>query len=411
MSVDVRTRDDGPAPEIDAERFFRESLPAALEANRERIAPGAAQRRLRPLALAIATPDACATVSWRGDRAAVVPGAGGDGAITWRLSAEQFADLICDQTTPMAMFSSGKLTVEGGGLGDLLDWWLVLRAALDGRAIYTPGSVAFRARDGSPLDLGRSFAPDDDPAEMSHFLHEAGFLHLRGWLEPERMDQISSDMDAAAGDYQDGDGRSWWVSVSSGARRLVRMQGFDAKSPTTAALLEDPVFVRIGTLTGDGHHNRGGMVGNRVEALFKPIGVAQGISDVPWHKDCSLGRHSYDCSNLTTGISVTGATEDSGQLRVRPGSHRALCWPALAQPGLDLPDRPLPTAQGDITVHLSCTLHMAQPPVARERRVLYTGFRLPDRSAQAAIARQKLRAVREAAPVTVSQEPSRVGRS
>jgi hypothetical protein len=43
--------------------------------------------------------------------------------------------------------------------------------------------------------------------------------------------------------------------------------------------------------------------------------------------------------------------------------------------------------------------------------VLYTGFRLPDRSDAAALARQKLRAVREAAPVTVSQEPSAVERS
>ena len=158
------------------------------------------------------------------------------------------------------------------------------------------------------------------------------------------MDRISADMDAAAGDYRDGDGRSWWVTTRDGARRLVRMQGFDAKSPTTAELLDDPVFTRIGALTGDGHHNVG-LVGNRVEALFKPIGVVQGISDVPWHKDCSLGRHSYDCSNLTTGISVTGAAEDSGQLRVRPGSHRALCWPALAQPGLDLPEPPLPTGR------------------------------------------------------------------
>ena len=406
MSVDVRTRDDGPAPAIDAEWFFRQTLPAAFAAHRDLVAPGAALLRLRPLA--IATPDATATVFWRGDRAEVAPGPGPDGSIEWQLAAEAFADLVSDQSTPMAMFSSGKLAVAGGGLGDLLDWWLVLRAALDGRAIHTPGSVSFRARDGSPLDLERAFAPDDDPAEMTHFLHEAGFLHLRGWLDPQRMDQISADMDAAVDDYRDGDGHSWWVTTRDGARRLVRMQGFDAKSPTTAELLEDPAFERIGELTGDGHHNRGGMVGNRVEALFKPIGVAHGISDVPWHKDCSLGRHSYDCSNLTTGISVTGATADSGQLRVRPGSHRALCWPALPQPGLDLPDRALPTEQGDITVHLSCTLHMAQPPVARERRVLYTGFRLPDRSAAAALARQKLRAVREAAPVTVSQEPSRV---
>jgi len=408
MSVDVRTRDDGPVPALDAERWFRETLPGALDANRAGIAPGAALLRLRPLA--ITTPDAQATVYWHGDRGEVVPGAG-DGSVAWRLTADELADLVSDQSTPMAMFSSGRLRVSGGGLTDLLDWWLVLRAALDGRAIHTPGSVGFRARDGSPLDLDRSFAPDDDPAEMSHFLHEAGFLHLRGWLDPARMDQISADMDAAVGDYRDGDGNSWWVTTSSGARRCVRMQCFDAKSPTTAELLEDPAFVRIAELTGDGHRGQQGLVGNRVEALFKPIGVAHGISDVPWHKDCSLGRHSYDCSNLTTGISVTGATEDSGQLRVRPGSHRALCWPALPQPGLDLPDRPLPTEQGDITVHLSCTLHMAQPPVARERRVLYTGFRLPDRSAAAARARQKLRAVREAAPVTVSQEPSDAGRA
>jgi hypothetical protein len=409
VSVDVRTRDDGPAPAIDAERFFRETLPAALAAHRDLVAPGAALLRLRPLA--IATPQACATVSWLGDRAQVALGAGPDGSIAWRLSAEVFSDLVNDQSTPMAMFSSGKLSVAGGGLGDLLDWWLLLRAALDGRAIHTPGSVSFRDRDGLPLDLDRAFAPEDDPAEMSHFLHEAGFLHLRGWFDGDRMDQISADMDAAVGDYRDGDGNSWWVTTRDGARRCVRMQCFDAKSPTTAALLGDPEFLRIGALTGDGHRGQQGLVGNRVEALFKPIGVAQGISDVPWHKDCSLGRHSYDCSNLTTGISVTGATADSGQLRVRPGSHRALCWPALAQPGLDLPDRALPTEKGDITVHLSCTLHMAQPPVARERRVLYTGFRLPDRCDGAAIARQKLRAVREAAPVTVSQEPSAVGRS
>jgi hypothetical protein len=402
MSVDVRTRSDGPAPLIEPARFFAEALPAALERHRGAIEPGATRLRLRPLA--IETPDAAATICWRGDRAVVAAGA--DGAVVWRLSGEELSDLAGDQSTPMAMFSAGRLRVEGGGLGDLLDWWLVLRAALDGRAIHTPGSVAFRDRDGSPLDLGCSFGPDADPAEMSHFLHEAGFLHLRGWLDPARMDQISADMDAAAGDYSDGDGRSWWVSTRDGARRLVRMQAFDAKSPTTAELLDDPVFKRIGALTGDGHHNVG-LAANRVEALFKPIGVVQGISDVPWHKDCSLGRHSYDCSNLTTGISVTGAAQDSGQLRVRPGSHRALCWPALAQPGLDLPDQPLPTGKGDITVHLSCTLHMAQPPIARERRVLYTGFRLPDRSGAAAHARQKLRALREAAPVKVSQEPAR----
>jgi hypothetical protein len=408
MSVDVRTREDGELGSLDAETFFRHTLPDAFQANRDAIAPGAASLPLRPLS--IETPEAAATLFWRGDRAEVEMGLAPEaaGGALWRLGAEDFADLVRDQKTPMAFFSAGELDVARGGLRDLLDWWLVLRAALDGRAIVAPGSVAFRARDGSPLDLGRAFDSDDDPDEMRHFLEEAGFLHLRRLFSEERMARVFSDMDAAAVDYFDGDGRSWWVTLRSGERRLVRMQGFERRSEATAELLDDPAFLRIGTLTGDDHHNRG-RPGSRLEGLFKPIGVARGISDVPWHKDCSLGRHSYDCSNLTTGISVTGAGPSSGQLRVRPGSHRVLCWPAIGQPGLDLPDRALPTETGDVTVHLSCTLHMAQPPVDRERRVLYTGFRLPDRSEAAARARRKIAAVREKAPVTVSQEPSQVG--
>ncbi len=149
----------------------------------------------------------------------------------------------------------------------------------------------------------------------------------------------------------------------------------------------------------------GGARENRIEALFKPIGVTEGISDIPWHKDCGIGRHSYECCGLTVGISVTGADDVSGQLRVIAGSHRALVWSGIRQPDLDLPDVPLPTRTGDVTLHLSCTMHMAQPPVERERRVMYSGFSLPplgdaDPSALAA-ARARRGAVRESAPLTV----------
>jgi len=88
------------------------------------------------------------------------------------------------------------------------------------------------------------------------------------------------------------------------------------------------------------------------------------------------------------------------------GSHRALVWPALLKRDNPLPVVDLPTGTGDVTVHLSCTLHMAQPPVERERRVLYTGFRLPPLAPdEAGDARRRLREVREAAAVTVSQPP------
>jgi hypothetical protein len=104
---------------------------------------------------------------------------------------------------------------------------------------------------------------------------------------------------------------------------------------------------------------------------------------------------------MTVGISVSGADEVSGQLRVVAGSHRALMWPSLHdQHSTDLPTVPLPTRTGDITVHLSCTLHQSVPPVERERRVLYTGFRLPPRGTDAErAALERLRAIREDAPV------------
>jgi hypothetical protein len=92
------------------------------------------------------------------------------------------------------------------------------------------------------------------------------------------------------------------------------------------------------------------------------------------------------------------------------GSHRALVWPALLRDDLELPVVDLPTATGDVTVHLSCTLHMAQPPVDRERRVLYSSFRLPPRDAEAERAAEvRLRAIREQASVTVSQPSAATG--
>ncbi len=305
----------------------------------------------------------------------------------------------------MAMFSAGRLDQPDGTLPDLLDWSLILRAVIDERPVVMPSSIGF---DG--LDLTRSFRIDDDPDEIRHFLETAGFLHLDGVFGEDEMGQISADMDAASPNYSPDDGQSWWATVDGGVNTLVRMQGFDRYSPTTATLLDaDPRLAFLGSLPADGHV-QGKMRNNRVEALFKPIGVVAGISDVPWHKDCSLGRHSYECCSLTVGISVTGADAASGQLRVVAGSHRATVWPAFVRDGTGLPEIELPTRTGDVTVHLSCTNHMAQPPVTRERRVLYTGFGLPHADAAAArAARDRLRADREAAPLTVSQQSTRPG--
>ena len=225
------------------------------------------------------------------------------------------------------------------------------------------------------------------------------------------MAAVSMEMERLAPTYSPGDEASWWARTADGQDRLVRMQRFDLRSEVVAALARDDRLQRLASLTGDGHC-WDTVESNRVEALTKPIGVVEGISDVPWHKDCSLGRHAYECCSLTAGISVTGADASSGQLSVVAGSHRVLVWPAFRRQGCDLPAVDLPTETGDLTVHLSCTLHMAHPPVSVERRVLYTSFSLPPATdgpgnLDATVdARRRMRDVREAAPVTVSQPPA-----
>ena len=403
MAVDVRSRIDGTRADFDPARFFDDDLPARIDEHASGIVPALAFIRPRPLSVDV---DGEAWTLIADDRGVTIARGGRDDATARvTLPSAHLAELADDQQTFMSLWASGALDQQAGTVGHLLDWWLVMRAALDGTPIYTPGSIALDDRDGRPLDLTRAFRPDDDRDEMQHFLETAGYLHIEGLFSDAEMDAISADMDRAAPTYTDGDGRSWWARTADGESRLVRMQAFDRESAGARALLEDARFLDLAALSGAGHERGTKRAHNRIEALFKPIGVTEGISDIPWHKDCGIGRHSYDCCGLTVGISVTGADAVSGQLWALAGSHRALVWSGIKQPDLDLPEVPLPTRAGDVTMHLSCTMHMAQPPVERERRVMYSGFALPPLAAAdadaIAAARARLGAVREGAPLNV----------
>jgi Phytanoyl-CoA dioxygenase (PhyH) len=389
MSVDVRSRVDGPVELIDPARFGEE-LAAAFERHRELLAR--AVDVFAPPPLVIETDDGSWTLTADGDRVRVGAGAIDDPGVVLRSSRAQLTDLVQDQVTVVGMQTNGTLDQPVGRFDQLLDWWLLLRGALDARSPHVPGAIDLVDASGAPLALDRTFPADADLAEMGDFLQRAGSLHIEGVFTAEEMAAVSLDMDRAAPTYTPDDGRSWWGRNAAGEQLLVRMQYFDDVSPA--------VDLRLAGLTGDGHVY-GSMEDNRIEALFKPFDVVEGISDLPWHKDCALGRHSYGCCGMTVGISVTGADARSGQLRAVAGSHRALMWPSdHREHRSDLPAVDLPTRTGDLTVHLSCTLHKSQPPVERERRVLYTGFRLPLRGTDAEReARDRLRAIREDAPV------------
>lgn len=397
QSIDYRTRSDATVEHVDAATWVEARFPPL---HRELAARGLRHLGLPPLALDV---DGFRwTLLERGGALIAVEGIV-DGAIVLGLDAAQFSDFAQELRTMVAFWTGRDARMEGPD-GDFIAWDCVWRALLDGVPVHEPGAVTFG------VDLGQSFAPDDEPEEIATFLRDAGFLHLRGWLDPADMATIAEDIDRAVPAYSKGDGRSWWATTSDGRDRVVRLQHFHRQSPTTLAILDGPVWERLRQVLGGGvdeleHRSRDTSC---VEALIKPIGVVRGISDVPWHRDCSFGRHTYGCASTTAGISVTAGQEGTGLLRVVAGSHRANV-PATGIAHIqDLPVVPLPTDPGDITVHLGCTLHEAMPPVTGERKVMYTGFAL--RMPEGVVGRHspQLAALRERAHLLRDQPPSPV---
>lgn len=401
MTLDLRTRRDGPNDDVDITDFFARELPRLAQERSDLAVPGAVELGVTPFT--VLTSEGAWTLSI-GDGQVRIE-AGDRGAASVRLDRVELTDLVHDLRTPMTLLTAGTLDMPQGNLGDFLDWWVVLRSLLDARPVHVAGAVGFTDRDGADLKLEQSFGADADPADMAHFLAEAGFLHLTNVFSAAEMAEVSADMDAALEHYVPDDGRSWWAATADGEQRAVRLQWFQEHSDVTSELLRDDRLLGLAALSGDGHHLR--RRENMIEALIKPIGVVRGISDLPWHKDCSLGRHSYRCCSLTVGISVTGADEHSGQLAVVAGSHRALVQPAFFRKSWKLPEIPLPTEAGDVTVHCSCTLHKSYPPVERERRVMYTDLTLPAEGDDEMLTRSgsEIARVRERAYKVVSQAP------
>jgi hypothetical protein len=418
-SIDRRIRSDSDADAagpVSPEAFVEEQLPDLLARHGDLAADGVRRLGLRPLAFDVSGSSWSATlgVDDRGDDGVSMRPGIADGALVLDMDDAQFSDLVLDQRSLNSFSVAGDVRMHNATMTQILDWDRVWRALLDGWAVHRPGDIDFVDRDGSPLDLHRGFGPDDDPADVAHFLREAGYVRLDSWLDPADMATVAADIDRALPSYRPDDGRSWWATLSNGEERCVRLLHFVDHSPTTGRVLESEAWDRLRTtLAGADTLERGPIRGNIVEALVKPLGVTQGISDIPWHRDCSLGRHSYKCCGVTVGVSVSDGGADRGQLRALAGSHRANVPAVGVQPGLDLPVVGLPTRAGDLTVHLSCTLHEATPPVSAERKVMYTGFSLPARSGPAgdAAAAAKAWERRNQAHKLQSQPPSPVSAS
>jgi hypothetical protein len=376
ISVDFRTRFQGSAVALDAATFCDDTLGDLLAENGKLAARGYEHLRLTPLGFEVG--DVRFSLVPDGDALARRSGIDDDATVV-ALEPGDFSDLVQEVSTALGLGMRGRVEMRRGTMDEFVAWEPVLRAIVDGRPVHEPGMVELLDADGDELDLHQSYTLDDPREQIGAFLSAAGFVKVRDVFEPDDMAAVVDELAVAVTEARRDDGQSWWARDGKGEWYAARVLGFNEKSPTLRKLLHDERFARLGTFTDDSFRQRDPDNSDAAEGLTKRIGVTDGISDVPWHKDCSPGGHSYGCCGLTVGLCLTPADRESGELGVVAGSHRANVQGGGVRPGLDLPRVPLPADVGDVTIHCSCVLHMSRPPVSRERRVVYTGFGLAPR--------------------------------
>lgn len=355
-------------PAIDFTDFHERELPARIAAGNGAHAFAATQA-LRPLALRVPDGPAYTYVPENGS-ITVRPGAR-DAATEVEIEARDFSDLVHDLAGGAGLFYPGRVKILRGKGQRFLDWEPGWRALFHGRPVFDPSRLDLRDASGAPLDCARSFAPDDDPAEMGHFLATAGYLHVRSVFTAAEIERFRTAGTRLAAKATEDDGNSWWGVTTSGEKRLTRV--LDARAdPVLHDLVEEPRLTRLvdlvdADLTPD-------VDGEAVTVLFKVKDIAEGLANLPWHRDCGMGGHAIGCPTLNVSLFLTPANRETGGLWMLPGSHPYTCPPSLFRDDEPVGSIVLDAAPGDVSLHLSDTMHAAFPPtgdgVMRESLVL-----------------------------------------
>jgi len=295
--------------------------------------------------------------------------AGNDAAAVVEMDEDAWRDFARELATAAGLLYGDRLRFVAGGSPDLERWEPALRALYSGRPIFDPRHTVLRGRDGVALDPRRSFALGDPDDDLRDFLHATGYLHVRGVFTRDEVARLVEVVERHQTEAKPGDGRSWWATRTDGAQVLCRLIYLGLVSPDIAALGDDPRLRRLAALSDTPlravhDHSDGDSV------VIKNANVSEGLSDLPWHRDCGLGGHPVRCPSINLGVQLDAATEARGRLHFVPGSWRGSCHRSdLSRAQTVAVD----TEPGDCTIHFGDVMHAAPPPTGTGpgRRALY----------------------------------------
>jgi hypothetical protein len=230
-------------PAVDFEEFHRVELPARIAAGNGALA-AADVAGVSPIAFKV--PD--------GGAFSYVPGA--DGVEIWatdvaadtvvELSREAFSDFANELHTCFGLLYAGLAETSRGDYLSFERWEPALRALYHGRPIIDPASMEL------PDDLARAFSLDDPDDEVRAFLHQTGFVHLRGVFDATEIATLSDEVESARAAARKDDGHSWWATRADGEEVCCRVTYLGRSSDPIAALAGDARLARIAALGVEG---------------------------------------------------------------------------------------------------------------------------------------------------------------
>lgn len=365
-------------PTLDFDDFHRVELPRRLAAGNGAIAAADELERIGPLAFRL--PEGPAFTYVPRDGGVDVVEGDTPAKTVIEISRGDWQNVVHELESPPGLLYGGRVKCLRGNAMRFVRWEPGLRAMFQGRPIFDPKRVDLRDRQGHPLDPTRSFSLDADEAEMSHFLKTAGYLLLRGVFSQEEVGALRGHADRLRALAAEGDRKSWWGRNAAGKTVLCRVT-HGGRVPEIAALCDDPRLLRMGALS---HvplvRRRRDHAEDVMSLLIKNPDMVEGLSDIPWHRDCGMGGHAAMCPVLIVSIFLYPSRPETGELKMLPGSHDSSY--GFIDP--NDPEAPrgvsLAADAGDVSLHYGDIMHAAPPPTGAGpyRQCLLTAFARPD---------------------------------
>lgn len=311
---------------------------------------------VEPLALQVGI-DAFTYVA-EGGTVRVVPGDDGAGAVV-AMEAETWSEFAHELRSAFGLVIGEVVGFPRGDFGLLARWEPALRAIWHGRPIYDDEAVASVAH----LDLGQSFMPDQTD-EIAEFIARTGFVHVRGVFSDDEMERAADEIERLKAQASFDDNRSWWAKNSEGEDVCCRLIYAGQRSEYLKALTGDDRIRKLVALTGTDVRQRNDRLDGESVVIKNPD-VVEGLSDLPWHRDCGMGGHPVICPGINVGIQIDPATEENGRLRFLAASHLSSSHMPSPKDLERLPVQGVTTERGDLTLHFGHVLHEAPPPAGR----------------------------------------------